>query len=92
MVKPGFDQVLFVLLLTVDVLQSNAQNTTESNVILENCRYFPDEAESCISDYETLEELLRADDEQIATLARNFWWGLFYGTERNGTERNGMMD
>ncbi|XP_065892015.1 uncharacterized protein [Dysidea avara] len=73
MVKPGFDQVLFVLLLTVDVLQSNAQNTTESNVTLEDCRYFPDEAESCISDYETLEELLRADDEQIATLARNFY-------------------
>ena len=21
-----------------------------------------------------------------------FRWGLFYGTERNGTERNGMMD
>ena len=74
MVKPGFDRLLFdfVLLLTVVVLQSNAQNTT-SNVTLEDCRYFPNEAGSCISGYETLEELFRADDEQIATLARNFY-------------------
>ena len=24
--------------------------------------------------------------------SKNYRWGLFYGTERNGTERNRMMD
>jgi len=70
---------LTIFLLSAQLAaQSIAQNAT-ANVTLEDCRYFPEEAdhesraEFCTSNYETLEAFVRADDKQIATLARNFY-------------------
>jgi len=66
-----FNRLIFVAAAVIHS-RSSAQNVT-SNVTLEDCRFFPDGADSCISKYETLEAFLRADDEQIAALARNFY-------------------
>jgi len=65
--------VIVVLQFSQSNAQRNATSALNVTLTLEDCSYFPEEAESCISDYETLETFLRADDEQIATLARNFY-------------------
>ena len=61
----------FIFAATIVVVLSRSNSTSPALTV--DCRYYPINGDSCISNYEDLETFIRADDEQIAALARNFY-------------------